>query len=276
MPDTQERPQDQVPAISRSLLILFRYIVYRYFRRHFHSVRLSGTHHLEALSGPLLIYANHGSWWDPMVAYLLAWRLFPRRKHFAPMDADALTKYPVLRKLGVFPVEMRTPRGAARFLRTGLAILRSGGVLWVTPQGQFADPRPRPLVFKPGLAALASRMGEGTVLPLAIEYPFWDERHPETLLQFGEPVRISGQSAEQLEPLLLSALETTMDELRTRVLTRKASAFERTLSFHAAGTGGIYGLAQRAKSILLRRPFRAEHTPTETGGAVPPDGAVPR
>ncbi len=267
MPVTELTQRDQVPAISRSLLVLFRYIVRRYFRRHFHSVRLSGVHHLDSLQGPLIIYANHGSWWDPMIAYLLAAKLFPHHKHFAPMDADALKLYPVLRKLGIFPVEMRTPRGAARFLRTGQAILRSGAILWVTPQGQFADTRQRPLVFKPGLAALAARMGHCTILPLAIEYAFWDERLPEALLQFGQPIHLAPDTptdtAEALDRRLVVALETTMDELKARVLTRSPSAFERTLSFHAAGTGGIYGLAQRLRAIVLRKPYHPEHTPSQ-------------
>ncbi len=158
MPDT-ERSTQSGPAHLAPLLALFRHIVRRYFRRHFHGVRLSGTHHLAFVSGPLIVYANHSSWWDPMVAYLLARKLFPDRRHYAPMDASALKRYPVLRQLGIFPVEMQHPPRSRQFLRTGQAILRSGGVLWVTPQGQFADPRERPLVFKPGLAALAARMG---------------------------------------------------------------------------------------------------------------------
>ncbi len=173
MPDAAIDRRDDVPAISSPLLALFRHIVRRYFRSHFHSVRLSGAHHLSSVSGPLILYANHSSWWDPMIAYLLAAELLPHRKHYAPMDAAALTRYGVLRRLGVFPVEMRTPRGAAQFLRTGRSILRSGAVLWVTPQGQFADPRERPLLFKPGLAALAARLSECTLVPLAIEYTFW-------------------------------------------------------------------------------------------------------
>ena len=44
------------------------------------------------------------------------------------MDAAALERYGILKRVGVFGVEMKTARGAAQFLRTGLAILASGGV----------------------------------------------------------------------------------------------------------------------------------------------------
>ncbi len=270
MQDATTGRRSEIPTISGPLLALFRHIVRRYFRRQFHAVRLARAHDVASISGPLIIYANHGSWWDPMVAYLLAERLFPYRRHFAPMDAAALTRYPVLRHLGVFPVELRTPRGAVQFLRTGHAILRSGGVLWVTPQGQFVDTRQRPLVFKPGLAALAARLGSCTVLPLAIEYTFWDERLPETLLLFGHPLRVSGETADALEPQLIAALESTMDDLKQRALTRSPEAFDQILSFNAGGAGGFYALGQRLRALVRRKPYQAEHTPSRQNGTVSP------
>lgn len=269
MPDAAIDRRRQIPAISRPLLVTFRYFVRRYFRRQFHGVRLGGAHHLASISGPLILYANHSSWWDPMVAYLLAANLLPGRKHFAPMEANALARYGVLRHLGIFPVELHTARGAVQFLRTGEAILRSGGVLWITPQGQFVDTRQRPLVFKPGLAALAARLGECTVVPLAIEYTFWDERLPETLVLLGEPIHVSGERAESLEPRLITALDATMEALKQRAISRSPSAFERTLSFNAGGAGGLYALAQRLRAFVLRKPYQAEHTSTRDQGAIP-------
>ena len=174
------------PHISKPVLGFFRRIVRGYFGRHFRAVRVSDAGRFASVgAGPLIVYANHSSWWDPMVLTLLAARYMRGRAHYAPMDASALARYGILKHVGVFGVEMKTARGAAQFLRTGLAVLGQGGVLWVTPQGRFADARERPLAFKPGLAALASRVKGGcTVLPLAIEYAFWDERLPETLLAF--------------------------------------------------------------------------------------------
>ena len=117
----------------------FRSTVRGYFRRHFRAVSLqilAGQRQwLAHTDAPLVVYANHSSWWDPMVSVLLAERLLPQRKHYAPMDAAALARYPVLKKIGIFPVEMQTARGAAQFLRTSLAVLTGGGVVWITPQG---------------------------------------------------------------------------------------------------------------------------------------------
>ena len=200
-----------------------------------------------------------------MVCVLLASELMPERDHYAPMDAAALEKYSLLKRLGIFPVEMKSARGAVQFLRTGEAILKSGGVLWVTPQGRFADARERPLSFKPGMAALAARVadsaGQCTLLPLAIEYPFWDERLPETLLHFAEPLIVfAGDSAESIHERSLVALEAALDEISRKAIARDAAGFE-VLSQGTLGAGGFYALGQRAVAFIMRRPYAPEHTP---------------
>lgn len=252
------------PRISVPMLGFFRRIVRRYFRRHFHAVRISGAGRFAADGGPLLVYANHSSWWDPMVCFLLAAELMPERKHYAPMDAEALERYGILKRLGIFPVEMKTSRGAVQFLRTGETIVTQGGVLWVTPQGRFADARERPLAFKPGLAALASRVatkvGSCRVLPLAIEYPFWDERLPETLLHFAEPVEVmAGESAEAVQERLQAALAEAMETLQEMAMRRDGTGFT-VLRAGTLGTGGVYALGKRVTAWAGGRPYRAEHT----------------
>jgi 1-acyl-sn-glycerol-3-phosphate acyltransferase len=252
------------PAISPNILRFFRRIVRGYFRRHFHAVRLSAGIDAASFRGPLIVYANHSSWWDPMVAFFLGEELFANRPHYAPMDATALARYRILSRLGVFPVELNSARGAVQFLRTGQAVLAAGAVLWVTPQGRFADVRERPLTFKPGLAALAARVaarhGSCTLLPLAIEYPFWDERLPECLLRVGSPVIVTGDdAAEEIEWKLRAALAQEMDLLAQFAAARSPSPF-RTVQAGSAGTGGFYALAKKLKAFILRRPYVADHT----------------
>jgi 1-acyl-sn-glycerol-3-phosphate acyltransferase len=265
------------PPISLMTLRFFRRIVRGYFRRHFHAVRVSGAERFAALAkssaGPVIVYANHSSWWDPMVSVYLAEKLMDARQHYAPMDAAALERYAILKRVGIFGVEMNSARGAAKFLKTSKAILTAGGVVWVTPQGRFVDGRARPLEFKPGLSALASRVaasiGRCTVVPLAIEYPFWDERLPECLLHFGEPVKVdSGQGAEMLQPQLVESLEVTMNTLRAMAIERDARNFD-TLTHGKLGAGGFYGGWQRLKASFTNRPYNAEHTTMPKRGTDP-------
>ena len=248
-----------LPDISTPMLRFFTRIVRSYFARHFRSVGIQHAERLREATGPLIIYANHGSWWDPMVSVLLAQTLLPGRKHYAPMDAAPLKRYPVLRKIGIFPVELATARGAVQFLRICEAVLRSGGVLWVTPQGRFADARERPLAFKPGLAALALRIPEATLLPLAIEYTFWNERAPETLLRFAAPVKLQAANTQAATNELEAALENVMDELRNASIARDPSAFEVLLD-GARGTGGFYALGRRLRALLTGKGFQEDHS----------------
>jgi 1-acyl-sn-glycerol-3-phosphate acyltransferase len=258
----------ELPPISNLTLRLFRRVVRSYFRRHFRAVSVQQPERFGQARGPLVVYANHSSWWDPMVSVLLAEKLQPDSQHYAPMDAAALAKYPILRKLGIFPIDMATARGAAQFLRTSQAILDSGGILWITPQGRFADPRER-LAFKPGLGALAARNPGLRFVPLAIEYTFWDERLPETLLRFGEPVSIAeGTSAEDATAELLAALATTMADLRQAAIARDARAFS-TLMTGARGTGGLYALGRRLRALLTGKPVVLDHTQRDTPAAPP-------
>lgn len=249
-----------VPPISPLVLRFFRRVVRRYFRRHFRAVLAQNVERLQTARGPLIVYGNHSSWWDPMLIVLLGDLLLPERNHYAPIDARALEKYPILRKLGIFPVEMSSPRGAAQFLRTAETILRSGGVLWLTPQGRFADPREFPLAFRPGLAALALRLPEVPLFPLAVEYTFWDERLPETLLHVGEPLHVSGDTTNAAATQKLeTALAASMLSLQQIAVKRDPSLFRSLLSGDR-GTGGAYGALRWLRAFVRGRAPELDHT----------------
>lgn len=209
-----------VPSISRPALLFFRGVVRIWFQLHFDRVLLLGDVPANG-GGPLLVFGNHSSWWDPMIAVLLATKLMPGRRHFAPIDENALRQQWLLSKIGMFPVEINSARGARQLLQAGLGIAREDGVIWVTPQGRFADTREEPLGFKPGLAALANRLG-CTLLPLATEYTFWNSRRPVAFAHFGKPLH-GPVTTGQLE----TALAGTMAELKSCVLTRDAAQFRR-------------------------------------------------
>ena len=248
-----------LPRIHPLALRLFRRVVRSYFRRHFRAVMLQGREHLQGRGGPLIVYGNHSSWWDPMLSILLAAELLPEAKHYAPIDAQALSRYPILGKLGLFPVELATARGAVNFLRTAESILSGGGVLWITPQGRFADPR-SPLEFRPGLATLTLRMPQVPLVPLAVEYSFWNERLPEALSRCGMAFYISPNvSVDVATGELEEALSSEMAALREASCRREPQAFTTLLSGRR-GSGGIYGLTRRLKAWVTGRRFQADHT----------------
>jgi 1-acyl-sn-glycerol-3-phosphate acyltransferase len=252
--------EQDLPRVAPWTLRFFRRIVRSYFRRHFRAVLVQGSERLAGIEGPLIVYGNHASWWDPMISVLLAQMLLPGRKHYAPMDAEPLKRYPILRRIGIFPVELNSARGAAQFLRTARAVLASGGVLWLTPQGRFADVRERPLRFKPGLAALALRVPGVQLLPLAVEYPFWSERLPETLVHIAKPLQLAPDlSTEAATEQLEAALEAAMANLQQAAMQRDPLVFE-TLLEGRRGTGGFYALGRRFRALFAGRRFEEDHS----------------
>jgi 1-acyl-sn-glycerol-3-phosphate acyltransferase len=238
-----------------------------YLRRNFHAVRLSRQGRApEVGPGPLLIVLNHPSWWDPLVAAHLA-GLFPERIHYAPIDARALSKYRFFEKLGFFGVEQGTRKGALEFLRRGSAILaQPGTALWITAQGQFTDPRIRPVRLRPGVGHLVRRLRSGVVVPLALEYPFWQERYPEALARFGEPISLargSNWSIEQWVQEIAVHLERTQDALAVEAQRQDSASFEVLLG-GSVGVGGIYDGWRRLKAWWQGERFHTGHGAEES------------
>jgi 1-acyl-sn-glycerol-3-phosphate acyltransferase len=213
---------------------------------------------------PAVVFLNHAAWWDPLICLLLTSKFFPGRSSFAPIDARALKRYRFLSKLGFFPVEMGSSRGAAGFLHKAETILESNErMLWVTPQGKFTDPRERPISFQRGLAHLAGRVPPAVFQPLAIEYTFWEERTPEVLLAFGTPLftqqHQNSCGADDWAGALERTLEDTQDALAQAAQRRQADEWE-TLLRGAAGTTPFYDAWRRVRASMRRERFQQEHS----------------
>ena len=232
-----------------------------YLARNLHTLRLSRAVPPPCPEGFMVIYANHPAWWDPLTLTVLATGQYPEREHFAVIEAEALSRYRIFERLGFFGVQA-SGAGARRFLTIAQALARRPrAILWLTPQGRFADPRERPLRLAPGLGHLAARLERGVLVPLALEYPFWEERYPEALLRFGEAVDIAtlpSRPARDWSQLLAQRLEAAQDALAQEALARDPKAFLPLLRGNA-GVGGVYGLAQRLKARLRGQSYRPEH-----------------
>ena len=198
-PQANGTPPRTLPvALPRRSAFLVRWFsgwVRGYLKKHFHAVRLArGTQPDVPADVPLVVVLNHPSWWDPLLGIVLA-GLFSVRTHYVPMDARMLDRYRLFKWLGFYGVE-QGPRGATAFLRTTAALLaRPNSAVWITAQGRFTDPRTRPPGLRPGIGHLARRLPRGVVVPLALEYPFWEERLPEALARFGLEIEGFGGGA---------------------------------------------------------------------------------
>ena len=258
---------DDDPVALRSAALHRGFVTYLrwYAARSFHGVRvLSGAGPVLPAGRPLIVYSNHPGWWDPAIYFLLAGALFPGRVGYGPMDGAALRQYRIMRRLGVFGLDPGA-RGAVRFLRVARQVLGDpSNMLWITAEGAFTDARVRPVTLRPGIAHLA-RAGGAVLMPLALEYTFWNESKPEALAAFGAPIDADAASRDVAsrdvgawQARLSDGLEATMDRLAAAAMTRDPARFD-TLIAGRTGVGGIYDAARRVAAWARLRRFDPSH-----------------
>jgi len=148
---TGVRFDDILYVLLRPLAWVLTHLVCRY--------RVSGREHVPT-SGPLLVVANHLSWYDPIILALVLRR---RVWFFAKIE---VFRWPIVgwlcRLTGQIPVHRGEGDRAA--LEKALAYLREGKALLYFPEGTV-ERQEQMIAAHTGMAMLAVRTG-ATVLPV--------------------------------------------------------------------------------------------------------------
>ncbi len=123
--------------------MLFGLLMRRRFRTFSLKKRIALT------DGPVLLIANHSSWWDGFVARKVNKKVLQRRFHVMMLEEE-LKKRPFLGKLGAFSIKKKS-RSAFQSLHYASAILQQpGNMLLLFPQGTFQSSHRYPLQFEKG------------------------------------------------------------------------------------------------------------------------------
>src|SRR6266478_2866558 len=189
--------------ILRSALWVFTHLICRY--------RVSGLDHIPS-QGPLLIVANHLSWYDPILVGVV----LPRRVWF--FTKAEMFRWPIIglgcRLTGQIPVHRGESDRAA--LEKGLTYLHEGKVLVVFPEGSVAR-QEQMLAAHMGAAMLAIRSGV-PVLPIAHtgtrrvlrSLRFW---FPRVDIKIGKPYVPTLQERDSRK----AQLQVVMEDMMTRI-----------------------------------------------------------
>lgn len=171
----------------------------------------------EVPAGGLVVAANHHSWWDGYLAFLLARRL--RRPLTLVMAERQLDRYPFFRRQGAI---------GTRELRTALRRVRAGAVLVIYPEGAIGAPGPvAPL--RPGATYLAARSGRPLV-PVAVRVALRGGQRPEAYVRVGEAISAADPDVgETLAAALAGSLARLDGELREADPERVPSGYVRWL-----------------------------------------------
>ena len=106
------------------------------------------------------------------------------------------------------------------------------------------------------------------ILPLALEYPFWEERYPEALARFGSPIAIGDGSRHGVAEWM-GIIEASTDRDAGRPGRRRRPGCRvrsRPSSAAQAGVGGVYDLWRRLKAFLCGKRFVARSRDTGSAG----------
>ena len=265
-------PPDIDPERLRSevwLQFFVRVLTHR-LRRSFHAVRLAKPG-VPAVSDelPLVIYCEssvvvgrgaRAGTADETLSFTPQLRARSTRSRCSAMDSCEGWDCSVSRR-----VRMKAHRCS---FASAVRSCRSPDTLfYLTPQGRFTDVRDRPVRLRPGLAHLLSRVPRVTVLPLAVEYPFWDESAPEALVRFGEPMMLGSSVTSEIaeiQELLQARLSQAMDCLAEAAVSRDAARFDILLDGRA-GVGGVYDGWRRLRAWRRGEKFDPAHVPGEQG-----------
>jgi hypothetical protein len=237
----------------------------RYFRsqlaKHFATTRLASTSDADCWdrSVPTLFIANHTSWWDGLLAFVVG-RELGLRVHIL-MDAANLERYGAFRLAGALPIRRSSPRAAYEDLAAARDCLRANAGLWIFPQGARRPQAERPARLERGAAALAlGHDGHVRVCPVAFRYVHLGEQLPEAFAWLGQS-RLVGPgeyaSRRQMAPVLERDLLAAIDALDGLLRTETVGAF-RTI---VAGPLSINKRMDRFRHALglLRGPFEARN-----------------
>lgn len=201
-------------------------------KRRFYSLDVSGLKFLKNPNrdAPFLIYANHSSWWDGLVAFQISRQA--ESENFIMMEEKQLKKLFLFRRLGAFSVVRENPRAAAKSLSYAANLLKenSNRTLWIFPQGEILPNDERPLNFYRGISRMIEKIGRVAAVPLAIRYEFLGEFKPRIFVKIGAPQLISVDksfdakaSTKQFE----QRLTETLDALKDDVLTAAFDDYEK-------------------------------------------------
>ncbi len=136
--------------------------------------------------GGYVAVANHHSWWDGLIPYVVH-REREAQRPFALMMSDAeLRRFPYFRYLGVFSVDARSVRAAREAVLYAAGEARAGAAVWIFPEGELRAPS-APLAFTSGFEH-AAREAEVPIVPAAMRFVFRDRQRPEAFLRFGDPL----------------------------------------------------------------------------------------
>jgi 1-acyl-sn-glycerol-3-phosphate acyltransferase len=139
---------------------------------------------------PVLLVANHTSWWDGFILWELQRRLRPNGRVRSLMLESGMREHALFRWLGGIPMRPGDPvsiRQAFRAAREERERFGRQLAIVYLPQGKIWPATRRPLGFQRGVELLARELDPITVVPIGIHAELLTSPKPSLFVAIGEP-----------------------------------------------------------------------------------------
>lgn len=195
---------------------------------------------------PLVIVANHSSWWDAVMPVIIS-RSIRHHDGYGLMDRGQFERYRFFRHVDILPIDRGNPRAAMRSLHEIAELLRDRKrMVWMFPQGKIAPNDIRPLVCESGVAHLVGMLGACSVIPVAFRYEVGRDELPVAYAGIGEARSFrDAPPARELTALIGGMLTGELDRLRDDLLAERTDGFQVALQ----GSGSVNDRWDRARGL---------------------------
>lgn len=180
------------PGYSRVAWAAFETVFRPWMARRLDGIHVRGLEHATRVpDAPVILAANHPSWWDGFLLREVHRRIRPEAPFHVVMSEAELRRFPFFRWLGAVPLSPAT-MGPRRLLRALSARVeaRPDAVIGYFPQGRIWPSHRRPLGVRPGAAWLASRLPRAAVLPVGLHLEPLTRPGPAAFISVGRPLPI--------------------------------------------------------------------------------------
>jgi 1-acyl-sn-glycerol-3-phosphate acyltransferase len=185
----------------------FRWYAGWKIRRHFGVISLTGEYH--NTSRPLLVIANHATWWDGFWVLYLNNKVFRKKFHFMMLE-EQLKRYRLFNHTGGFSVR-KGSRSVIESLEYTAGLLRDpGNMVLLFPQGEITTMHTRRFHFMRGVEWILDRVPDVQVLFVANMVDWFSAPRPGLYVWY-EEYGVEGGGLAEIERAYSSFYERSVE-----------------------------------------------------------------
>lgn len=152
-------------------------------KRHFQKVMITGTY--QEKGKPLLIIANHISWWDGFWVVYFRQKVVKRRFHFMMLE-EQLQKNWFLRFAGGFSINKKSKTIIDTIHYTQSLLENSENMVLIFPQGKIESHYLDTLSFEKGIQKIVSKSKNAQILFSVHLIDYFSNKKPTLYIYFKE------------------------------------------------------------------------------------------